>query len=53
MSVSSPIILFADDTSIVLKGKTAPELQHNILESLTNTKDWFTANKLTNKSKQI
>ena len=55
-TVSCPIILYADDTTIVCKSNKTSTLNKNIAEALTITKDWFSANKLTlnlNKTKLL
>ena len=47
LTVNVPIILFADDTSIICKAKNTNDLNNEIADALNKTKDWFTINKLT------
>ena len=54
LSVTSPIILFADDTSVIIKAKSSTTLHNEISNTLSIMEDWFAANKLSinaNKSK--
>ena len=47
LTVNVPIILFADDTSIICKANNSNNLNKEISDALNKTKDWFTTNKLT------
>ena len=46
-SITSPIILFADDTSVISKAKSTNELHEITTNTVTVLQDWFAANKLT------
>ena len=46
-TVSTPIILYADDTTILCNSHNTLTLNNKISEALTITLDWFIANKLT------